>query len=710
VLAADVAGSFAQRFQREVETLAQLSHVNVVMAFDAGESDAGPYLAMEFVDGRDLASDVRHGGPLGLAEAVDCILQAARGLAYAHGRGLIHRDIKPANLLRDPAGVVKVADLGVARITGPRPLESEGALTQAGGILGTVDYMAPEQAVDSTAVDHRADIYSLGCTLFFLLTGRPMYSGTSLMGLLLKHREEPAPSLLDELPGAPEIVNTIFQRMVAKKREDRYASMTETAQALEEAAALIRSLGLPAPPRVPVKDRTASSEATLEFPSAQKLTDHASERGTHTAPAEIVRGPVPPATVPAPSQSSLTQAHSPATPLQGAPPVGPGPVASAGPPTSRRRILRAAGGVAGVLLVAGLIWRQATRDGGSVGPDVKGPGPVAPVEPPAKAGRFAGVILSGGGSTFINPLMERWAVVYEKRQGVRVDYQSLGSGRGLESVTQRVFQFGCSDFPLGDKERSKAQEVGGELIQIPLVLGAVVPAYNLPGVSGQLRFTGPILADIYLGKIVSWNDPALRVVNPGAELPNMRITPVHRADPSGTTGTWTEFLGQMSGEWKTQIGSAPLVKFPTGLEGKGNNGVANLVSRNLGSLGYVELTYALESNLRFGQVKNQDGKFITPSLESVTAAAGALTDVPADLSLALTDRPGEETYPIVSTTYAILYVDQTGNPAGRDLVTFLRWATHEGQSYAKEVNYAPLPPELVQRTDAALTRVRVKAP
>src|SRR5262249_44614992 len=248
---------------------------------------------------------------------------------------------------------------------------------------------------------------------------------------------------------------------------------------------------------------------------------------------------------------------------------------------------------------------------------------------------------------------------------------------------------------------------GGAVLHIPLALGAVVPAYNLPGVKEPVRFTGPILADIYLGKIVSWNDPALRVANPGIELPAMRITPAHRTDASGTTFVWPDYLSAVSGEWKAKLGAATRVQWPAGREATGNNGVATLVSRNVGALGYLELTYALENNLQCGRVKNREGKFIAPSLESVTAAPGTLTDLPADLRLSLTDAAGEDSYPIVGTTYALLRVAEAGNRAGRDLVAVRRWAAHEGQAFVKDVRSAPLPPELVRQIDAALAGVRV---
>lgn len=251
------AAALADRFQREVETISRLTHPNIVMAYDADEAEVGPFLVMEFVDGRDLASEVAERGPLAVADAVGCLVQAARGLEYAHQRGIIHRDVKPGNILRGRDGVVKVADLGLARLNAPETA-GQTALTQTGTVFGTPDYMPPEQAVDAALVDRRGDVYSLGCTLCYLLTGLPPYRGSSLMALLLMHREGEIPSLTAARPDVPPALDRVFQKMVAKAPADRYQSMGEVAAALESSLAPVAPAATqtgvwenPIPPSVP---------------------------------------------------------------------------------------------------------------------------------------------------------------------------------------------------------------------------------------------------------------------------------------------------------------------------------------------------------------------------------------------------------------------------------------------------------------------------
>jgi serine/threonine-protein kinase len=262
VLAREIARSpdLVQRFQREVEAVARLSHPNIVMAHDADEAEAGDFLVMEFVDGRDLASETEKRGPLQVRMAVECIVQAARALDYAHSQGIIHRDIKPANLLRDVNGVVKVTDLGLARLNGPlgQSTEKASALTQAGTIMGTVDFMSPEQALGSTDIDHRTDIYSLGCTLFFLLLGRPPYQGPSMMATLLKHRDAPIPSLVEARNDVPASLDAIFRRMVAKEPADRFQAMAEVMAALKDIEADLGD-AIASPPEASATSERASA-------------------------------------------------------------------------------------------------------------------------------------------------------------------------------------------------------------------------------------------------------------------------------------------------------------------------------------------------------------------------------------------------------------------------------------------------------------------
>jgi serine/threonine protein kinase len=257
--------SFVRRFQREVETIARLSHPNIVMAYDADEDEAGPFLAMEYVSGRDLASVVEKDGQLSVVAAVNCILQAARGLDYAHSQGIIHRDIKPANLLRDAAGVVKVTDLGVARLNTADVAATAGGITQTGTVLGSVNYMSPEQAVDSSRIDCRADIYSLGATLYFLLTGRPPYQAQTMMAVLLKHRDAPIPALAEAGTDIPAALEGVFRRMLAKAPADRYQTMAEVITALEAVEA---SLGqkVPTPSLAPRADKPGPSSSPGQHP------------------------------------------------------------------------------------------------------------------------------------------------------------------------------------------------------------------------------------------------------------------------------------------------------------------------------------------------------------------------------------------------------------------------------------------------------------
>jgi phosphate transport system substrate-binding protein len=326
---------------------------------------------------------------------------------------------------------------------------------------------------------------------------------------------------------------------------------------------------------------------------------------------------------------------------------------------------------------------------------------VGRAEDPKKAER-----LNGGGSTFVYPMMEKWSAVYHKAKGIEVNYLSIGSGGGIQQMTAKTCDFGCTDAPLNEEQLKAARDAGGEVVHVPVVLGAVVPAYNLPDVKGPVNFSGPVLADIYLGKITKWNDPALAKINGGVKLPDLEIAVTHRADGSGTSFVFTDYLSKVSPDWKKQVGAGTRVDWPTGTGAKGSTSVAGLVAKTKGGIGYVELTYALsQKDLQFGGVQNQDGKVVRATPASVTAAAASLKDVPDDLRFSLTNAPGKDSYPICGATWVVCYVKQPKDKA-KALKDFLTWATHDGQDEAKGLNYARLPKAVVEQCEKKIDLIK----
>jgi phosphate ABC transporter phosphate-binding protein len=303
--------------------------------------------------------------------------------------------------------------------------------------------------------------------------------------------------------------------------------------------------------------------------------------------------------------------------------------------------------------------------------------------------------LNAGGSSFVFPLMSKWTNEYGKKTGHKINYQSIGSGAGVQQMLVKTLDFGCTDAPMNDEQLSKARSLGGEVLHIPLIMGAVVPVYHVEGVDASLHFSGGVLADIFLGKIKNWNDPAIVALNPGTTLPDTEITVVHRSDGSGTSFVFTEFLSKVSEEWKNRVGAATAVNWPTGIGQKGNEGIAGQVGRTDGAIGYVELIYALQNEMTYGAVQNQAGEFIKGGLESVTAAAeGALKNLPDDLRYSITNAPGKDSYPIAGTTWAVFYKNDSKEKV-QAISSFLRWATTEGQSLGTALDYAKLPQGVV---------------
>jgi phosphate transport system substrate-binding protein len=314
---------------------------------------------------------------------------------------------------------------------------------------------------------------------------------------------------------------------------------------------------------------------------------------------------------------------------------------------------------------------------------------------------------SGLGSTFIKPIMDKWIDVYCGQKGGDINYQGSGSTAGIKQMIDQAVDFACTDAFLTDEQLADATQ-HGEVVHIPLVMGAIVPAYNLPGIDQPLNFSGQVLADIFLGKITHWNDPAIQALNKGVPLPGTSISVVHRTEGSGSTLIFTEYLSKVSPEWKEKVGANTSVKWPAGIGEQGNPGVAGFISQNNGSIGYLELYYALlkRTEIQFGAVKNKAGHFIRADLTNVRKAAeNSLRDIPDDLRFSLTDAAGDDSYPISGTTWAVLYTEQTAE-TGKALVEFFTWATHEGQKYNEGMHYAKLPEALIPRIEEKLKKIK----
>ncbi|TFW57137.1 phosphate ABC transporter substrate-binding protein PstS [Bradyrhizobium sp. MOS001] len=304
----------------------------------------------------------------------------------------------------------------------------------------------------------------------------------------------------------------------------------------------------------------------------------------------------------------------------------------------------------------------------------------------------------GAGSTFVSPVMAKWIDAYKTKTGNTVSYQAVGSSIGVGLIKKEAVDFGASDMPLDPKELDRLG-----MMQFPIVIGGVVPVVNIDGVKpGQIRFTGQMLADIYLGKLKSWNDPAIRAINPDIRLPNTAITVVHRIDGSGTTFNWSNYLSKVSTQWKTSVGEGTSVEWPLGLGGKGNDGVASLVSLVPGSIGYLEYTYALQrlDRISFGVVQNSAGSFVVPDAASFQAAASSADwKAEKDFHLVLTNAPGEDAYPITATTFVLMPKAPKSEERSAAAIDFIRWSLENGKAQAETLNYVPLPPALVDQIE-----------
>jgi phosphate transport system substrate-binding protein len=311
------------------------------------------------------------------------------------------------------------------------------------------------------------------------------------------------------------------------------------------------------------------------------------------------------------------------------------------------------------------------------------------------------VKLQGAGATFPNPLYQKWISEHEKlHPKVRIDYQSIGSGGGIKQLQEQTVDFGASDAPMTADEMKGAP---GPIVHVPTVLGAVVLTYNVADAKQALRFSPDVIADIFLGKITKWNDARIAADNPGVSLPAADISTVHRSDGSGTSFVFTDYLSKVSAEWKEKVGANKSPKWIGGIGAKGNEGVTGQVKQTPNTIGYVELAYAVQNKLPVAIIKNKAGQFVEPTVDAVTAAAaGSVATTPDDLRVSITDADGATAYPISSYTYILVYQEQKDATKGKALVDFLWWGVHDGENFAKELQYAPLPAEIVKRVEAKI--------
>jgi len=316
--------------------------------------------------------------------------------------------------------------------------------------------------------------------------------------------------------------------------------------------------------------------------------------------------------------------------------------------------------------------------------------------------------LNGAGATFPYVIYSKWFDLYHEKTGIEFNYQSIGSGGGIKQVIEGTVDFGATDGPMSDAQLKEAKEKQGtDVLHIPTVMGGDVVAYNLPGVGNGLKFTPEVVAGIFLGEITQWNDPKITAINPDKKLPDQAIIVAHRSDGSGTTYIFTDYLTKVSPTWEQKVGKGTSVNWPVGLGGKGNEGVAGLVKQSDGSVGYVELAYAVKNNLSYAMIQNKAGNFVDATFESVSAAAsGAAKNMPEDLRVSITNADGKDSYPISGFTWLLVYENMKEKEKAQAMVKFLKWAMGEGQSYARDLYYAPLPKEVVRLCEKKIASIK----
>jgi phosphate transport system substrate-binding protein len=347
-----------------------------------------------------------------------------------------------------------------------------------------------------------------------------------------------------------------------------------------------------------------------------------------------------------------------------------------------------------------------SSSGGSKGtptaqPQGTGTAQSAALCPPAGAAKS----LDGAGATFPYPLYSKWVDAFKAACGVEVNYQSIGSGGGIKQITQKTVDYGASDAIMTAQQEQDAVAAGGTILHIPMTMGGIAVVVNLPNIQqGQLKLTPDVLANIFLKKITKWNDPAIAQANAGLTLPDTAIAVVHRSDGSGTTFQFTDYLSKVSPDWQSQVGSATSVQWPGDIGGDGNEGVANQVKQNTGAIGYVEVAYAIQSNMTWAAIQNKSGKFVEPTLAAISAAAVGIT-LPDDMKILIDNSDNRDAYPISGFSWALVYVDQQDKAKAQALVSYLWWSIHDGQQYSEALNYAKLPDAVVTKAEAQIRSI-----
>jgi phosphate ABC transporter phosphate-binding protein len=674
------------RFLREARAAAGLTHPNIAQLYDVDQSGPNPYMVMEYVDGTNLHAVVADGGPLAVPRAVGYTVQAACGLEHAHLRGLVHRDVKPGNLMLDRSGAVKVLDLGLARYhSDATKNDNLTARYDDNNLIGTADFIAPEQTQDSSAVDARADIYSLGCTLYFFLAGRaPFEDGTIAQKLLWQQLKQPEPVRLVR-PDVPPELAAVLDRMMTKDREQRYQTADDVCRAL----ALWVNPNLPPPAAGEMPARRAEQYRLGLVDTAPQF-----DALSQAIPATPLKPAGGDTTDPPRSGSTIHVA----APLYSLPPLPPG--TSIHPPRPLRRWLMF-GAVQLLLLALTVVVTTYLNNYARQGLNTP------PVRPPNAA--VTPVPFRAGGSTLIQPLMREWTTDYQKQTGATFEYDPVGSGKGIDGLRAGEYDLAFTDVFLTDAELAEAAASGRRLIHVPVVTGAVVPVYHLPGYDDPLVLTGEVLADIYAGRVRRWDDPKLVALN--RQLANYAgvadITVVYRADASGTSATFTEFLSKATGGRGWAAAAKTFPDGQIGLPVNKHDEMAQAVKGKPGAIGYVEYATVLAGGFQYGPVRNPNGVYVLPSLAGVTAAAEGLA-LPDDLRYTAVFVGGKLAYPIAAATWAVF---DANAPADKlvAVAVFLDWATRPDTDHNRgleSLGYVRLPEKVAAAARAKLKRLR----